>query len=56
MNHRFTVLFVDRACQWNAHRTSLHAVLRIAAVGDSVFLHDAFESLIAVDLSRSGAC
>lgn len=47
MNHRFTVFLVDRFRERNAHRTSPDTILSVAAIRDSVVLHDRIESIIA---------
>ena len=52
VNDRFAVFFVDGPGEGNAHRASLDAVLRVAAVGNAVCSHDAFKAIPTRHLSR----
>ena len=51
VNDGLSVLFVDRFCEGDAHRTGLHTVLRVAAIGDSIVAHDAFQPIFAIHLT-----
>ena len=44
----FPIFFVDCFGQRDVHRASLHAVLRIATVGNAIVTHDAFEPFVTV--------
>jgi len=41
--------FVDRFGERNCHRTDLHAILRVAAVGDPIVSEQAFETIVHCD-------
>src|SRR5882672_12410107 len=52
MQHSLAVLFIDCFGQRNSHRAHLDAVLRVAAVGDAVFAHDSFQTLVTRHSTR----
>src|SRR5215210_2416472 len=52
VDDRLAILFVDGFGERDGHRADLDAVLRVAAVGDAVLLHDAFETFVARHLAR----
>ena len=46
VDYGLAVLFINGSGEWDIHRTGLHAVLCIAAVGDPVFLQQRFEAFV----------